>query len=406
MADDASRAVTVSDPVRGTGSREAPVRVRIAGSTRAIPAVLQALRETAAPAGGVLSAYIDTSPERSIGQAYLIAYRDRVKAFRATLPKAKRVHFDTAAAQAEAVLTRSVAPGHPGLAVFASGDEAYVFAVPLPKRPPETVRFGEQPVVMLLEAAVDDGERAAVLLFDKERARLFTIVLGEIEERHSLFDEVPGKQKTGDWFALSQTRYARHHEDHVLRHAKRTIAALLDELERHPFDRLLLTGPDEAIALLEDHLPRRLRLRVAGRLALELFASDADVLTAAGAALEEIEREQEAEAIRNLLNDAGSPRVTLGPDDTLPALGDGRVHQLFILNSYLGAMRECPACGRLTRREDPCTRCGAATRTVPDLRERAIAAAIDSGARVECVSLETTDLVALHGGIGARTRWA
>ena len=313
--------------------------------------------------------------------------------------------FDAAVAQAEAVLTRAFSPGHPGLAIFASGDEAYVFAVPLPKRPPEVVRFGEQPVLAPLEAAVDDFERVAVLLFDKEQARFFTILLGEIEARHSLFDDVPGKQKTGDWFALSQKRYERHHEDHVLRHAKRSIAVLLDELERHPFDRLLIGGPDEAIALLEDHLPRRLQARLSGTLALELFARDDDVLAAARDTLQEVERRHEAEAVRKLLDDVGSPRVTLGPDATLPALSDGRVHQLFIVNRYLGPMRECPACGRMTRREDPCSRCGTATRRVPDLRERAIAAAIDSGARIEFVSPETTNQVPLHGGIGARTRW-
>lgn len=403
MPDPGFRPASLTSPARGPSSQMLPSR--IADSPRAIPAVLQALRETAAPAGGVLSAFVDTSPERSIGQAYLIAFRDRVKAIREELPKARRAHFDAAAAQAEAVITRSFSPGHPGLAVFASGDEAYVFAAPLPKRPLETVRFGEQPVVAPLEAAVDDFERAAVLLFDKERARLFTVYLGEIEERHSLFDEVPGKQKTGGWFALSQKRYERHHEDHVLRHAKRAIAALLDELGRHPFDRLLIGGPDEAIALLEDHLPRRLRVRLAGTLALELFASDADVLAAARNALEEIERRHEAAAVRKLLDDAGSPRVALGSDATLPALSEGRVHQLLVINGSLGDARECPACGLLTPHDDPCSRCGAATQAVADLRERAVAVAIDSGARVEVVSGEASDLLALHGGIGARTRW-
>jgi peptide subunit release factor 1 (eRF1) len=375
-------------------------------SARALPAILRALRETAPPPGGVLSAFVDTTPQRSIGQASLIGFRERARAVRAELPRGQRVRFDAAVAQAQEVLEREFSPGHPGVAIYASGDEAYVFAVPLPTRPPEAVRFGERPVLSPLEAAIDDEERAAVLLFDKERARLFTIVLGEIEARHSLFDEVPGKQKTGDWFALSQKRYERHHEDHVLRHAKRAIAALLEELAQHPFDRLLLAGPEEAIALLQDHLPRRLSTRMAGTLSLELFAGDAEVLATARPALAEIERRQEAAELRRLINDAGSARVTIGPDATLPALSDGRVHQLFVLDGNLGPARECPGCGRLTRDEDPCSRCGTATRTVADLRERAVVAALDSGARIELIAPETTAGVALRGGIAARTRWA
>jgi hypothetical protein len=377
----------------------------VEGSVHALPAILQALREVDPPAGGVLSAFVDTSLPRSIGHASLIGFRDRIKTIRQDLDDARRPAFEAAVAQAEDVIARSYAPGHPGIAVFASGEPAYLFAVPLPTPPPEAVVFGERPVLVPLEAAIDDAERAAVLLFDKERAQLCTIFLGALEERHTLVDEVPGKQKTGGWFALSQTRYARHHEDHVLRHAKRTIAAVLSELERHPFDRLLIGGPDEAIALLEEHLPRRLRLRLAGKLPLELFVSDADILAATRPALEAIERRHEADAVRKLLDDAGSPRVVLGPDTTLPALSDGRVHQLFILNRELGTGRACPTCGRLTVGEGTCARCGTTTQIVPDLRERAVALALDDGARVDLVSGEAANLLAAHGGIGARIRW-
>lgn len=378
----------------------------VAGSVHALPAILKALQESTPPPGGVLSAFVDTAPERSIGQAYMIGFRERARAIRGEVSPAQQSSFDAAVAQAQEVLERAFSPGHPGLAIFASGNEDYLFAVPLPKRPAEAIRFGQHPVLTPLEAAIDDGERVAILLFDKERARLFTLLLGEIETQHSLFDDVPGRQKTGDWFALSQKRYERHREDHELRHVKRTVSALLDELAQHPFDRLLLTGPPEAVALLVDFLPRRLRSRLAGTLALELFASDSEVLAAVRPVLEEIERHEEAIELQRLLDDAGSARVTLGPDATLPALSDGRVHKLYILNHDLGPARECTACGRLTRDEDPCARCSAPTRPVTDLRERAVAAALDSGASVELVAPETTGEVALRGGIAARTRWA
>ena len=145
---------------------------------------------------------------------------------------------------------------------------------------------------------------------------------------------------------------------------------------------------------------------MAGSLELELFADEAEILAKARGVLQVIERQEEAEAIQKLLADAGSPRVVLGPDATLPALSDGRVHQLFILDTFLGTARECPECGRLTVREDLCTSCGSVTRAVADMRERAIALAVQEDARVEIVSPETTELVSLHGGIAARTRWA
>ena len=372
----------------------------------ALPAMLQALRETVPPATGVLSAYIDTSPERSIGRAYLIGFRDRTREIREQLPKTQVAEFDGAVTRAEEILLRAYSPGHPGIAVFAASDEQYAFAAPLLNRPTESVLYGAQPVIAPLAAAVDDLERVVVLLFDKERARIFLVFMGEIEAQLSLFDDVPGKQKTGDWFALSQKRYARHHEDHVRRHAKRVIAALLHELAHHSFDRLLIGGPPEAIAMLEDHLPRRLRTHLSGSLPLELFASDAEVLASVRTALVEIERRDERTAVRALIDSAGSPRVALGPDAVLRALSEGRVHQLLLVDASLGEARECPGCGLLSQSDGPCPRCGAAPGVVADMRELAIRAALNQDARVDIVTGEAAALLASHGGIAARTRWA
>jgi hypothetical protein len=49
-------------------------------------------------------------------------------------------------------------------------------------------------------------------------------------------------------------------------------------LRKHSFDRLLLAGPDESLAVLKRELPRPLRARLAGTISVPLFASDAEVL--------------------------------------------------------------------------------------------------------------------------------
>jgi peptide subunit release factor 1 (eRF1) len=368
-----------------------------------LPDVLRNLLETPAPESGVLSTYLDTrlGPE-GMGHPYLIAFKDQTRALREQVAEERRKAFDRAVEQTATYL-ETITPGPPGVAVFV-GDE-YFFATPLPTRPVDAVRFMAEPALTPLEAVADDLERVAALLFDKERTRLFTIAIGEIEETIGFADDVPGKQQTGGWYGLSQKRFERHHEDHVLRHAKRTIAALMDELRRHPLDRLLIAGPDEAIALLEDHLPRPLRVRQAGTLRLELFASDAEVLAATRAALEAIEERDDMQAVRELLDDAGSLRVALGPDSVLMAITDGRVHQLFLGETFGGPGAECPACGGLLPEVETCPRCGAATRPVAELRERAARLTIEKEGRVEFLAGEAASLLAPYGEIGARTRW-
>jgi Bacterial archaeo-eukaryotic release factor family 10 len=79
-------------------------------------------------------------------------------------------------------------------------------------------------------------------------------------------------------------------------------AELTTLLRKHPFDRLFIAGPDEAVAMLRHQLPRILRARLAGALELELFAGETDILHAARSAAEAIERQEEADAIDELLD--------------------------------------------------------------------------------------------------------
>jgi hypothetical protein len=372
---------------------------------RDIPRVIATLREAPPPGGRVFSVYLDTSPDRVARQAYLLSYRDRCKLLRAGLGPEEAAAFEAAADQAEQYLTNEFRPGRPGLVLFASGYPEYFHAVALPARPAESASWSAVPELEPLQQVLDDAERVAVLLFDSERARLLTVYLGEIEARHAIEDEVPARQSTGGWFALAQTRYARHREDHIRRHAKRAVALLTEALRSHPFDRLFLAGPEEALVLLRRHLPRPLRSRLAGTLHLELFASDADVLRTALGAAERVERQEELAQVNELLDAATIPHAALGLAATLAALSEGRVHALFIADTFSGLGGACPACRRLVAGLDRCPSCGTDTTPIADLRESVLEHAVAQGARVEIVSGEAAALLSVHGGIGAWTRF-
>lgn len=334
----------------------------------------------------------------------MLAFRDGCKQIRAALEAGERDRFEEAVRQAEGLLEHQVQIGHPGLALFASGADDYCYAVPLPQRPVDEIDWGERPLLAPFEEILDDCERVAVVLFDKERARIFSVYLGEIEGRRTVHDEVPGKQATGGWFALAQTRYARHHEDHVLRHAKHAIRELAALLRARPFDRLLIGGPDEALAVLRRHLPRPLQARLAGTLHVELFASDTVVLQAALRAAEEIERREEQAAVEELLEAATAPHTALGLRQTLEALHERRIHSLFLADSFSGEAGECPGCGRLVPGPARCPSCGMPTQALGDLRERVVDLAASQGARIELVAGEAAALLTGYGGIGAWTR--
>jgi peptide chain release factor subunit 1 len=353
----------------------------------------------------VLSVYLDTSPDRLAGEGHRIALVDACKATRHTLDGADLDAFEAAVDQVERYLTTEFLPTHPGVAIFSSGHREYFYAVPLPYRPTDTVTWSTLPRLEPLQAAADEFERMAVLLFDKERARLFTIFIGQLEERRFIEDDVPGKQATGDWFALAQTRYARHHEEHVLRHVARAIDALNGLLRARPFNRLLLGGPPEALALLQRELPLPLQERITGSLHTELFASEADVLKAALEAARTAGRQEELAEISELIEAATSRHVALGVDATLQALGDGRTHELFVADGLNEIAGQCQTCDRLVPAGATCRWCNGPVSPITDLRQRIVDRALGQGAKIETVSGAAGEMLMEHGGLGAWTRY-
>ena len=204
---------------------------------------------------------------------------------------------------------------------------------------------------------------------------------------------------------MAAARYARHHRDALREHARDTVHVLMDLLRRRTFDRLLLAGPPEPVSVLRDELPRPLRARLAGQLSLAATAGDADVLQAAIAAAEAIERETETRMVDELLAASTSPRAVLGFAATTAALSEGRVRHLFIADSFAVIGGECKTCGRLVAGFRDCPVCNAPTSQLGDLREYAVQRAVEQGARIETVSGDAAALLSVYDGLGAWTRY-
>lgn len=377
-----------------------PVKVKLID----LPSAVEELGS--APAGvRTLSVYVDTSPARVSRQAYLLSFRDRCQSLRPTIVAEDSDAFEVARARIEYYLVNQLEPRSRGMALFAASGADDIVVVPMPAAPAEQVVWSDRPSMAPLEATLDEHERLAVALFDADRTRLFTVFLGAIESQQQFVDFVPAKQGSGGSFGPGQTRFARHREDHLRRHAVRTARALMVLLRTHAFDRLILAGPDEALAVLRRELPRPLQARLEGTVALSLFATDAQVLEAAGRAGESIERRTEERLVDELLEAAGASHVALGLVGTLNALADGRVHVLLIAEQFDARGTTCPTCTRLVPDEHFCPACGVEGRPLVSLQEAILERALAQGARVELVSGRAAARLDEHGGIGAWTRF-
>ncbi len=360
---------------------------------------------------GVLSVYLNLAPARQLRRSYRTAFNDLVKRLEEQLDSERRAAFQAEVARVWRYLDTEPPRGQ-GLALFSCAPLDLWQAYHLPVPVADDLRFGPTPYVGPLLDVLDEYERFAVALVDKEKARLFSVFMGEIEEERELFDVVPGRHDQGGW---SQANYQRHHEMHVHWHLKRVAEALATLFRRRPFDRLVLAGPEEATSELRRLLPRPLRGRLVGTIPAETFMGEAEILRRTLEIERQLEREAEERIVGELAElTAAGGRATCGADATLDAIGQGEVRRLVVAEDTRFPGTECPQCGRLARagygaeaREGArCPLCGTELIILDDVVERATERVLDEKGTVEVVhAAAARRLMQECGGLGAFLRW-
>jgi peptide chain release factor subunit 1 len=331
----------------------------------------------------VLSAYLDVEPERRRRGAYTIVFRDLVRDIRRRLDKDARRDLAAESARIEEWL-QTARPDGRGVAVFSClpRDLWQVHVLPDPVR--DVVEYDAAPHLAPLLDVIDEYERYAVAVVDKEKARLLTVYMGEIEESDAFKDFVPGKHDQG---GPAQARYQRHHETHVLWHLKHVVATLEDMLSRRAFDRLILGGPEEATSELSELLPERLAERLVSVIPVDSAASAAQILELTLEVERGVERDAEMRLVNELLDLAGGGgRAACGPGATIDALVLGEVSTLVLADGLRASGSECPNCGHLEwGTAGTCPVCGHALRPGEDIVDRLVQRAAGQSGEVEIV---------------------
>lgn len=381
--------VRVRDEARGTMLEE--------------PQFEEAVRRltSVADTGGVLSVYLDIDPSAATREGYEAALIELWKPLVARFEDPwllGRLEYEIEAVVAE-VRSWEEAPGR-SVAMFFSGPGGIRMLLPLQFPVPSVARFEPRPVVAPLIAALDEHRRYGVVMFDKSEARLITVFLGQVEEETRLTADVTvGRTEIGGWGGYMQARYARHREHHLAEHARRVVEHLWAMDRSRPMHAVVLAGPDEALSVLRRALPPALARSVAGQVAGEMFASTADVVQHV-AAIEEQSREREdREAVEQIEQRLGKHSdVTVGWDETLQALAEGRVHLLLLPAGAASAGVQCPSEDFLaTVARETCPICGEALFATNDIVEAAVRTALHRDSLVRFLAPEASKLLSPRG---------
>jgi peptide subunit release factor 1 (eRF1) len=288
-----------------------------------------------------------------------------------------------------------------GLAFFSCSAEGFFEVVESPLSVRNEIVLNHTPHVLQLESLAQAYDRFAVVLVDRQRARLFRFEQGELSECTELFDAVPRRHVHG---GRSAANIQRHTDELAHKHLKHAGEVTFDEVGRNSIDHLILGGPHEVVTEFEALLHPYVKDRVAARLSIMVTAAPEEVRQAALQVEHELARAAE-EAMVDRLRDqvgAGTGGVA-GLDPTLRALVERRVDTLLVSDGYEAPGWRCPSCRWLAVKGRGCPVCGASMELVEDVVEQAVEEALANSCRVEVVR-ENADLDVL-GRIGALLRF-
>ncbi len=360
--------------------------------------------------GWVLSVYLDVDQSKAsnLKRGFETVLQNLLREVEQGMDERAREEFAANRARVLRFL-QSYEPRKKGLVLFSDVRHEFWWDRELPVLLPNVVRFERAPYLRPLIEVLDEYERYGVVLIDKEKARLFTVHLGEIEEHEAVFDDVPRRTVTTSMDRLwSQKNLQRHHDTHVHWHAAHVAERLRELVERYHFDRLIVGGTVEAVGELMRVLPKRLRERVAGTISVPVTASASDVLAEVLRLEEQVERQAEQQLVESLLTAAGKgDRAVIGPTATLEALHEGRVWRLLYVGNHILTGSACAQCGALfwEPQRETCWYCGGKLEPAPDFLNRVLERALALGGSVEEVRGPAAERLKAAGGLGAFLRY-
>lgn len=298
------------------------------------------------------------------------------------------------------------APGGQGVIIYSStpGDIWEVY--PLDVMVPSQVSVGSSPSTALLVQVLEEYPRMAVVLLDGGEARIYTAEQGRQGEPDRESTELPNRHRQGGW---AQARFERHVDFHHEMHLKSVAEKLEGMFHERPFDRLVIVGVEKASNEFESMLPEEIRRRLIGTLTANFKQEgDSEILDRARALREEDERAAELALVDRIRGETeAGGKGSLGIDETLKALTEGRVDTLVVAEGATQSGTACRNCDYFAAfKFTKCPVCSSdEVDELPDAIDYAIDYAMANGSLVNVAFAGGREMLLARGGIGALLRY-
>ncbi|MFL6274046.1 MAG: hypothetical protein ACJ74G_02470 [Blastocatellia bacterium] len=370
--------------------------------------IRQLQQHPSGPDSCILSLYVnvDQSNAANLNRGFITQVENLFRQMAEDEKLDHRERLDAESKRALAFLGDYSARGK-GLVIFSDSKRDFWWQRDLHVAVPTGVRWSQKPWLRPLLELLEDHDRYAVVLIDKQRARVLTVDASGMQQHTEVLSDVPNKHATtGTDHIMSQTQMQRDHDEHVRAHVHRVIDELTGVVDRLSLSRLVIGGPVEATSTLANQLPKRLEQMIIGTIAVPLDASYERLSNELNKVQQQSEGEDEARLVESMITAAmKGDRAVLGIGDTLAAIQEQRVYRMVVARDYRLEGKECKACHVLVVDGDSqCAFCGGDLQAAPDLINRASHRVIEQAGKVQIVSGPAADKLA-GTGVGAVLRF-
>ncbi len=383
------------------------------------PEVLRSLkRESGREDSPVLSVYLNVDPSLSLNSrgGYRTVMDQMLRRIAADIGGNTVIgrHFEEDSQWVRRHV-ETLIPGGKTFIAFCDVSEGFFYEEEVPLRFANAVFYHETPYIRPLIEAVDECERYAICLLDSEKARLFILSLGQIEEMHDTINIAPVKHRkgVGSDQMRSQTVFQRRAETWTNWFLKDASTRLYELMEEKKAQYIILMGPSEVTSELFRFLPKVLQEKVVARLRMSVKAKPEEVLEVAMPVVEERERSAEMRVVTDLATTAqkvslATERAVLGINPVLDMVNQGRAYLLVYPSGIIMRGYFCPKCEVLldhVSAEERCPYCESALEGVDDILSLASEKVLASGGKLEEVKSDDARRQLLaQGMVGAFLR--
>ncbi len=291
------------------------------------------------------------------------------------------------------------------LAIFSSGDGVWEeFRIPIIMK--SRIIIDPKPYTKNIRALINNSKKYGVLMVDREKAQIYSIYLGVLNEYLGAFiSDVPSKVNYRSQAVLREKKLSSRFEEKLHHFFKMLNEKILDLYKGKKFDYLILSGRQEILPGFKNYMHSYLQSVYIGSIDEEPDSKVSAIIEKAKKVIEEFEGKAKNELIDKLINEYNPNGLSvMGIDATIKSLLSEQIRILIYDSKFTHSGYVCEGCGYLTvEKKDRCPYCGGEISFYNDVVDEIVENALDQGC--EIVDVEENANLISAGSIGAILRY-